>query len=227
MMAADTLHTPSAEAHTSAATPSARLYNDDLAPTLKADRQWSTYNVFTLWANDVHSLGNYTFAIGLFALGLGALQILLTFALGAVLLFVMLTLAGFMGEKTGVPFPVMSRIAFGINGGQVAAMVRGSVAIVWFGIQTFLASVVLRVLLLALYPALGVYDDSAILGLSALGWLSFAALWALQVVIVSYGMTMVRRYVAFAGPIIGPVAVSYETAPRAVLRQDEAPASAV
>ena len=96
----------------------------------------------------------------------------------------------------------MSRIAFGINGGQVAAVIRGSVAIVWFGIQTYLAAVVLRVMLIALWPALGSLDHDSILGLSTLGWLAFAAFWIVQVVIVSYGMAMVRRYVALAGPVI-------------------------
>lgn len=44
---------------------SARLYNQDLAPTQRAGRRWTAYSIFTLWANDVHSLGNYGFAIGL------------------------------------------------------------------------------------------------------------------------------------------------------------------
>ena len=56
------------------------------------------------------------------------------------LLFVLLNLSGFMGRKTGVPFPVMSRISFGIRGAQIPALVRGGVAIAWFGIQTYLAS---------------------------------------------------------------------------------------
>lgn len=43
------------------------LYNSDLAPTKRAGRSWTSYSIFTLWANDVHSLGNYAFAIGLFA----------------------------------------------------------------------------------------------------------------------------------------------------------------
>ena len=51
------------------------LYNRDLAPTKRAGRTWNAYNIFTLWANDVHSLGNYAFAIGLFALGLGGLDL--------------------------------------------------------------------------------------------------------------------------------------------------------
>jgi NCS1 family nucleobase:cation symporter-1 len=178
------------------------LYNQDLAPTQRVGRKWRSYNIFTLWANDVHSLGNYAFAISLFALGLGAWQILLAFLIGALLLFGLLSLSGFMGEKTGVPFPVMSRIAFGIYGAQIAAVVRGGVAIVWFGIQTYLASVVLRVLLIAIFPSMESMDSNSILGLSTLGWISFVSLWVIQVIIVSYGMEMIRKYEAFAGPII-------------------------
>lgn len=181
---------------------SPRLYNRDLAPLKRAGRQWGAYNIFTLWANDVHSLGNYGFAIGLFAVGLGAWQVLLTFLLGSVLIFLLLTLSAFMGEKTGVPFPVLSRIVFGINGAQIAAIVRGGVAIVWFGIQTYLAASVLNVLLVALIPPLGPLLDVSVLGLSALGWISFIFLWILQVIIVSYGMGMIRRYLSYVGPVI-------------------------
>lgn len=181
---------------------SPRLYNTDLAPTQREGRKWTAYSIFTLWANDVHSLGNYAFAIGLFALGLGAWQVLAALGVGAVLLFALLNLSGFMGQKTGIPFPVMSRIAFGIHGAQIAALIRGGVAVAWFGIQTYLASVVLRVLLIAVFPGLKPLDDGSILGLSPLGWIAFVGLWIIQVVIVSYGMEMIRKYEAFAGPII-------------------------
>lgn len=182
--------------------PSPRLYNDDLAPVLRNGRHWNAYNVFTLWANDVHSLGNYTFAVGLFALGLGAWQIMLTFAIGASILFVLLTLSGLVGENTGLPFPVVSRIAFGIRGGRIPAICRGGVAIVWFGIQTYLAANVLDALLLSLFPALGPLNETSVLGLTVLGWGSFAFLWVVQVAIVSFGMAMVRDFVAFAGPLV-------------------------
>ena len=181
---------------------SERLYNQDLAPTKREGRRWSSYSIFTLWANDVHSLGNYGVAIGLFALGLGAWQILMALGVGAVLLFGLLSFSGFMGYKTGVPFPVMSRISFGIHGAQIPALIRGGVAIAWFGIQTYLASLVLRVLLIALVPGLDNLDHNSILGLSTLGWLTFLALWLVQVIIVRYGMDMIRKYEAFAGPII-------------------------
>jgi NCS1 family nucleobase:cation symporter-1 len=178
------------------------LYNIDLAPTKRQGRRWTGYSIFTLWANDVHSLGNYAFAVGLFSLGLGGWQILVALGIGATLLFMLLSLSGFMGHKTGVPFPVMSRISFGIRGAQLASLLRGAVAVAWFGIQTFLASVVLRVMLVAMVPSLHELDANSILGLSTLGWAAFAALWIIQLIIVSFGMEMIRKYEAFAGPII-------------------------
>lgn len=178
------------------------LYNHDLAPTRVDGRTWKAYNIFTLWAVDVHSLGNYGFALGLFALGLGAWQILLSLGIGAMLLFVLLTVAGVMGHRTGLPFPVMSRIAFGVRGAQLPALVRGVVAIAWFGIQTYLATQVLTVMVLAVAPGAGALEQVSFLGLSALGWICFLVLWVIQVGILLFGMNGIRRYEAFAGPVV-------------------------
>ncbi|MCR3718494.1 MULTISPECIES: NCS1 family nucleobase:cation symporter-1 [Prauserella salsuginis group] len=188
---------PTAESRGAA---SSRLYSYDLAPTKREGRRWGAYNVFTLWANDAHSLGNYTFAIGLFAIGLNVWGILVAFALASAFLFLLLNLSGYMGHKTGVPFPVMSRIAFGIKGAQIPAAVRGLVAIAWFGIQTYLASSVLSTLLVAMFPSMQVLENQSVLGLSLLGWITFLALWVVQVVIVSYGMHVIRQYMAIAAP---------------------------
>ena len=202
----DTIVGPSAVLHGPAGTVPAGvdpgLYNEDLAPTRREGRTWSSYNIFALWANDVHSLGNYAFAIGLFALGLGTWQILTAIGVGAALLFLLLTLSGYMGVKTGVPFPVMSRISFGVRGAQIPALLRGGVAIVWFGIQTYLAALVGNVLLIALFPSLESLTASSTLGLSHLSWICFSVLWAVQVLIACYGMEMIRKYEAFAGPVI-------------------------
>lgn len=182
--------------------PSPRLYSEDIAPVKREGRLWTAYNIFTLWANDVHSLGNYTFAIGLFALGLGAWQILLTLTLGAIVLFLLLTMSSFLGEETGLTFPVVSRIAFGIRGGRIPAVCRGSVAIAWFGIQTYLAANVLSVLIVRVVPSLAPMLDQYLLGLSHMDWYSFGIMWVVQVFIASHGLETVRKYVAYAGPII-------------------------
>ncbi|MCY1279628.1 putative allantoin permease [compost metagenome] len=181
---------------------SPRLYSADLAPTKAQGRSWGRYSLFALWTNDVHNIANYSFAIGLFALGMSGAQILAAFALGALLIYGLMNLSGYMGQKTGLPYPVMCRISFGIHGAQLPALIRAVIAIAWFGIQTYLASVVLRVLLNALAPGLHEFDQNSILGLSTLGWITFLGIWCVQLVIFAYGMEMVRRYESFAGPVI-------------------------
>ncbi|WP_237614043.1 cytosine permease, partial [Pseudomonas aeruginosa] len=60
---------------------SPRLYSADLAPTKAEGRRWGRYSLFALWTNDVHNIANYSFAIGLFALGMSGAQILAALAL--------------------------------------------------------------------------------------------------------------------------------------------------
>lgn len=57
---------------------SPRLHNSDLAPTKTEGRRWGRYSIFALWTNDVHNIANYSFAIGLYALGLNGWEILLS-----------------------------------------------------------------------------------------------------------------------------------------------------
>ena len=195
-------HIADNQAHHSPVVLSPRLHNKDLAPTKAEGRRWGRYSIFALWTNDVHNIANYSFAIGLYALGLGGWQILLSLGIGAALVYFFMNLSGYMGQKTGVPFPVISRISFGIHGAQIPALIRAVIAIAWFGIQTYLASVVFRVLLTAVHPGFADYDHNSILGLSTLGWVCFVVIWFVQLAILAYGMEMVRRYEAFAGPVI-------------------------
>ncbi len=179
---------------------SPRLFNEDLAPA--RERRWGTYSVFALWMSYVHNIGNYTFASGLFVLGLAAWQVLVALVIGILVVFVGMNLMGFLGEKNGIPFPVVARISFGVFGANLPALIRGIIAILWYGIQTFLASVALVVLLLRVFPGLTPLSKTDFLGLSYLGWICFLTIWALQLIILSKGMETVRRFQDWCGPII-------------------------
>lgn len=179
---------------------SPRLYNADLAPPTR--RRWKTYSIFALWMNDVHNIGNYTFAAGLFAVGLGAIPSFFALLIGILVVFWGMNLMGYMGQKTGVPFPVMSRISFGVHGAQLPALLRAIIAIAWYGIQTYLASLAVVVLTLRIAPSLEPMTRVDFLGLSHLGWICFLVLWAVQLVILSFGMEMVRKFQDWAGPVV-------------------------
>src|SRR6476660_4341489 len=94
--------------------PEGRLYNKDLKPAEPHERKWSTYSLFSLWMNDAHNAGNYTFAAGLFLIGLSPIQVTLGILGGALIIFGGCCMSGFMGHDTGAPYPVVSRMSWGI-----------------------------------------------------------------------------------------------------------------
>lgn len=189
--------------------PSGRLYNEDLAPAKPSERQWNGYSLFSLWMNDAHNVGNYTFAAGLFIAGLSPIDVTLGIFIGSLIIFVGCCMSGFMGQATGTPYPVISRMSWGVWGANVPAIVRGIVAIAWYGIQTYLASLSLKLLILRFIPGLtDTAQTTNILGLDAIGWLAFLLLSGIQLAIVWRGMEAVRHFQGAAGPIIWIVMIA-------------------
>lgn len=182
--------------------PSGRLYNEDLAPTPPDKRKWNAYSLLALWMSNAHAIGNYTFAGGLFAIGMAPYQITIGMVGGMLIIFLGCTFSGFIGHQTGAPFAVVQRIGWGLFGANIPALIRAIVAILWYGIQTYLASVAVSVLLLRLTPSLNAWTHHSFLGLNLLGWACFLFLWLLQLVILTTGMEQVRRYQDWAGPLI-------------------------
>lgn len=180
--------------------PTGRLYNDDLAPA--TERKWTSYSFFAVWMSAIHNIGTYTFVAGLFVLGMTGWQVLASILIGTGILFFGMNWAGRMGQQTGVPFPVMARISFGVWGANVPALIRAIIAICWYGIQTYLASTAIVVLLLRMNPALQHWEDQSLLGLSYLGWVCFVFLWVMQLLVITRGMEAVRRFQDWAGPIV-------------------------
>ena len=178
----------------------AHLINDDLAPA--KERHWSFFSLFAMWMSDIHSIGGYTFAAGLFTLGLGAAYVFASLSVGIVIVFFIMNLVGFAGQKTGLCYPVLARISFGTIGSNVPALTRGFVAICWYGIQTWLASRAVIVLAADIWPNITDYGRQRFLGESLLGWAAFLLMWALQLLLLRNGMETIRKFQDFAGPAV-------------------------
>ncbi|AZG47998.1 NCS1 family nucleobase:cation symporter-1 [Gordonia insulae] len=171
--------------------PDPRLTNADLLPT--KERRWGVYSIFALWMADTHAISNYTFAAGLFVLGLTPWQVFASLLIGISVVCWFMNRMGLAGHTTGVPFPVLARASFGVFGANLPALVRAVMAIFWYGIQTWLASVALVVLTVQLAPSLDTYTQNSFLGLSTLGWAAFMFMWLLQLLLLTRGMEFIRR----------------------------------
>ncbi len=180
-----------------------RLTNEDLAPLRNQD--WSAYAIFAFWMSDVHSVGGYVTAGSLFALGLASWQVLVSLLIGICIVQVFCNLIAKPSQMTATPYPVVCRAPFGVRGANIPALIRGIIAIAWYGIQTYLASSALLIVVLRFAPGLMPYADLAqhgFAGLSTLGWGAFMTLWVLQALVFWRGMEAIRRFIDWAGPAV-------------------------
>jgi NCS1 family nucleobase:cation symporter-1 len=185
-----------------------RLTNDDLAPL--RDQNWTWYNIFAFWMSDVHSVGGYVTAGSLFALGLTSWQVFICLIVGIAIVLFFANLVAKPSQRTGVPFPVICRSVFGVVGANIPAIIRGLIAVAWYGIQTYLASSALDILVVRLWPGMAPYGDVSQhgwLGLSTLGYATFALLWVLQAAVFWTGMDTIRRFIDCCGPAVYVVMV--------------------
>ncbi len=178
-----------------------RLYNEDLAPR-RGPGTWKTWNLFTWWMSAWHSLADYTATVGLLAMGLMGWQLAVALCGGVFVIYLISNLMGVAGQKIGVPFPVFARASFGVFGANIPALLRAVVAVAWYGIQTYLASAVIMILVVKVVPDSAALTVSTWLGLSTLGWICFLALWLAQLIVLHSGMESVRKLTDFAGPAI-------------------------
>lgn len=180
-----------------------RLTNEDLAPLKR--QTWGQYNIFAFWMSDVHSVGGYITAGSLFALGLSSWQVLVALLAGICIVQFFCNLVAKPSQVTGTPYPVICRASFGVLGANVPAVIRGLIAVAWYGIQTYLASAAFMVVALHFFPQWTPYADVAqhgFAGLSTLGWVAFMVMWVLQAFVFWHGMESIRRFIDWAGPAV-------------------------
>lgn len=182
-----------------------RLANDDLAPL--RSQKWTSYNIFAFWMSDVHSVGGYVTAGSLFALGLAGWQVLIALVIGILIVQVFCNLVAKPSQVTGVPYPVINRAIFGIKGANIPAIIRGLIAIAWYGVQTYLAAQSLNIIFLKFWPAATDLNSVSFLGLSALGYISYAILWVAQAALFWRGMEAIKKFIDWAGPAVYVVMV--------------------
>ncbi len=179
-----------------------RLANEDLAPL--EHQSWSSYNLFAFWMSDVHSVGGYVTAGSLFMLGLTSWQVFVALIVGICLVQFFCNLVAKPSQVAAVPYPVISRASFGVLGANIPAIIRGLIAVAWYGVQTFLAAGSLTIVILKLWPGLSdlATQDNSFLGLSYLGYVSFAILWVAQALVFWRGMEAIRKFIDFCGPAV-------------------------
>ena len=191
----------------SASVPNAdpRLFNPDLAPIHRAQRDWSWVNMATVWMGMVHNVVAYEAAGGLMELGFSAWQALLATAIADAVLFVAMTLGARPGVAYGLPFCVLIRAAFGPRGAQIPVVLRGFVAMFWYSVQIYAGADAIDAVLSGLVPgwtAPGSMLSANIAGLSLHLAIALAMFFAIHAVVVGHGVHRIRNFELIAGPLV-------------------------
>ncbi len=183
------------------------LHNEDLAPVPISKRNWTTYNYLALWVGMAINIPTWLLASGLMILGMAWYQALFTIFLANVLVLIPMLLISHAGTKYGIPYPVIARASFGTYGANLPALMRAFVACGWFGIQTWIGGTALFAVVGALLKlitgdAAGWTQAAVVFDHPWTAWLSFAIFWALNIMIILWGMEAIKRFENWAAPFL-------------------------
>ncbi|MDM5336491.1 NCS1 family nucleobase:cation symporter-1 [Fictibacillus enclensis] len=171
------------------------LWNDDLRPTTEKEHTWTGLNFATLWIGMCLCIPAYTMASGMISLGMNWWQAIGTIFLGNVIVLIPILLNSHAGTKFGIPYPVFARLWFGSKGAHIPSMARAVVAAGWFGINTWIGTTAIDVLLSASFPAWkNLTGHTAII---------FALFWALNVGVAYKGPQAIKVLSLIAAPVVG------------------------
>lgn len=123
-----------------------RGYSDDLLPKTAEQRNWKTFNYFTLWMGSVHNVPNYVMVGGFFILGLSTFSIMLAIIISALFIALVMVMNGAAGSKYGVPFAMILRGSYGVRG-RSSWTIERIAAIMWFGLQCYAGSLAFLILI--------------------------------------------------------------------------------
>lgn len=178
--------------------------SSDVLPTELSRRTWGWSQFFTVWMGSIHNIPNYLVIGGLFALGIGVIQMFFAIMCAAGILAIVLALNGHIGAKYGIPFSIALVAIFGKKGATLIGILRGIIAgVMWFGLQTFAGSQALIIIIQTYFPNfITIAEGTTILGLSIPYWIAFLLFWFIHVIFFYGGMETIGKFTNYLAPLV-------------------------
>jgi NCS1 family nucleobase:cation symporter-1 len=177
------------------------LINADLAPVAQNARTWAWYHFAALWLGMVIAVPAYMIPAAMLDAGMSAGQAVFTVLLGNLVVLVPILLIGHAGSRYGVPFAILVRSSFGIQGAKLPALARALVACGWYGIQTWIGgSTLLALVNVILHKNLN-GAPLPFLGIGIGQFIAFILFWLMQIVFVSKGLDAIRKFETWTAPL--------------------------
>jgi len=172
------------------------LFSEDLAPVPNESRTWSLWNLTAIWIGMAVCIPTYILASYMIKSGISWQVALIIIGSANLIITVPMVLNGHAGVKYGIPFPVLGRASFGINGIHIAAIVRAIVACGWFGVQTWIGGLAFY----AIWNAATGTQGS--LGLDIGKFICFGLFWLVNLYFIWNGTESIKWLENFSAPIL-------------------------
>ena len=186
-----------------------KLTNWELVSVNPSSKIWDWKDLFCFWGNTTQSIIGFSLIASLYLVY--EINILVVFfaTLVASLLVVFLTnLIGKPSQIHGIPFAVFLRTSMGIVGAKYIAILRGSVAIFMFGVQSFFLSKSFGYLIRISFFSL---DDNFLdneifsyfyLGLNIIDWFSFILAISFQIYLFRKSQKFTKFFINFSAMFV-------------------------
>ena len=175
------------------------LTNWDIVGINPNDKNWSSGDIFCLWANNIQSLIGFSLIASLYLVyDLNIIIVLASSLIAGTLVAVFANLIGQPSQKYGLPFPVILRSSFGVSGARYIGMIRGIVGLFMFGVQTFFISKSIGYLIRILFFNIdeSILDREVFLlflmGMDLIDWFSFISTLILQFYLFKQGQNFIK-----------------------------------
>ena len=163
--------------------------NSSIAPIEEKDRIMSWGSNTMLWLGGCISIGTLSMGSAQLDKGLNLFQLFMAVLLGSLILVVGICLNDQFSYKTGAPYAVQLKSAFGTKGNIVPVFLRGLPAIVWYGFQTWLGGSAINNISKALFG----YDNV---------WLFFLVFQLIQILLSIKGFQGAKWVENIGGVVI-------------------------
>ena len=178
-----------------------KYINKNLQPTIESEKTLRGVHFTILWFGMVLSLSAFMFAHNFIGAGFNWLYVLLFVFLGCCIVCIILTLIGSIGFKYGIPFPVVMRCSFGLEGAKFASILRAIISCGWYSVLTWNGSRCLYAICELILPGLK-YFKGNVFGCDILMFFCLVIFILLQLYLACGGMKIIFKFLYITVPIV-------------------------
>ncbi|OQE27289.1 hypothetical protein PENSTE_c004G06874 [Penicillium steckii] len=129
------------------------LTNDDLKPVEPERRQWGWLNFVAFWIADSLNVNTWMISSSMIVDGLSWWQSWLCVWIGYTIAALFVYLMGRIASIYRIPFAVTNRASFGIWGSFWPILNRAAMAVMWYGVQTYLGGECVTLMIESIWPS--------------------------------------------------------------------------